>query len=76
MQGKTQSMNSRRDRRGELLFVNIWMKLPNSVNMVSYVINQEIAQKIKPYTHGGYIKSCFICASEMLFRNFKDKTDI
>ncbi|XP_065665398.1 general transcription factor II-I repeat domain-containing protein 2-like [Hydra vulgaris] len=44
--------------------------------MVSFVFSHEIAKKGKPYTDGEYIKNCFINASEDLFRDFKNKTDI
>ena len=53
-----------------------WMQSSSNVNMASFVISQEIAKRGKPYTDGEYIKSCFINASEELFRGFNNKADI
>lgn len=55
---------------------NNWMQSSCNVNMASFVVSQEIAKRGKPYTDGEYIKSCFINASEKLFRDFKNKADI
>ncbi|KAK1345605.1 hypothetical protein QTO34_008067 [Cnephaeus nilssonii] len=55
---------------------NYWMQSSNNVNIASFVVSQEIAKRGKPYTDGKYIKSCFINASEELFRDFKNKADI
>ncbi|XP_059530893.1 general transcription factor II-I repeat domain-containing protein 2A-like isoform X5 [Myotis daubentonii] len=55
---------------------NYWMQSSNNVNIASFVVSQEIAKRGKPYTDGEYIKSCFINASEELFRDFKNKADI
>ena len=55
---------------------NNWMQSSSSINMASFVVSQEIAKRGKPYTDGEYIKSCFINASEELFRDFKNKADI
>ncbi|CAK6438343.1 unnamed protein product [Pipistrellus nathusii] len=52
------------------------MQSSNNVNIASFVVSQEIAKRGKPYTDGEYIKSCFIKASEELFRDFKNKADI
>ncbi|CAK6435131.1 unnamed protein product [Pipistrellus nathusii] len=48
----------------------------NNVNIASFVVSQEIAKRGKPYTDGEYIKSCFINASEELFRDFTNKAEI
>ena len=55
---------------------NNWMQSSSNINMASFVVSQEIAKRGKPYTDGEYIKSCFINASEELFRDFKNKADI
>ncbi|KAK1345432.1 hypothetical protein QTO34_007889 [Cnephaeus nilssonii] len=52
------------------------MQSSNNVNIASFVVSQEIAKRGKPYTDGEYIKSCFINASEELFRDFNNKADI
>lgn len=65
----------RRQERSAFGF-NHWVQSSNNVNMASFVVSQEIAQRGKPYTDGDYIKSCFISASEELFRDFKNKADI
>ncbi|XP_031331198.1 general transcription factor II-I repeat domain-containing protein 2-like [Photinus pyralis] len=53
-----------------------WSQSSNNVNIASFIISQEIAKRGKPYTDGEYIKSCFINASEELFRDFKNKEEI
>ncbi|GFW23289.1 general transcription factor II-I repeat domain-containing protein 2A [Trichonephila clavipes] len=55
---------------------NNWMQSSSNINMASFVFNQEIAKRGKPYTDGEYIKNCFINASEELFQDFKSKADI
>jgi hypothetical protein len=55
---------------------NYWIQSSNNVNIASFVVSQEIAKKGKPYTDGEYIKSCFVNASQELFRDFKNKADI
>jgi hypothetical protein len=56
---------------------NYWIQSSNNVNIAaSFVVSQEIAKRGKPYTDGEYIKSCFVNASEELFRDFKNKADI
>lgn len=65
----------RRQERSAFGF-NHWVQSSNNVNMASFVVSQEIARRGKPYTDGDYIKSCFISASEELFRDFKNKADI
>ncbi|GFU10189.1 uncharacterized protein TNCV_3449711 [Trichonephila clavipes] len=53
-----------------------WMQSSNNINMASFVFSQENAKRGKPYTDGEYIKNCFINASEELFQDFMNKTDI
>ncbi|KAG8235195.1 hypothetical protein J437_LFUL014159 [Ladona fulva] len=53
-----------------------WMQSSSNINMASFVVSQEIAKRGKPYKDGEYIKSCFISASEELFRDFKNKANI
>uniref|UniRef100_A0A8C4X7H4 HAT C-terminal dimerisation domain-containing protein n=1 Tax=Erpetoichthys calabaricus TaxID=27687 RepID=A0A8C4X7H4_ERPCA len=55
---------------------NYWVQSSNNVNIASFIVSQEIAKRGKPYTDGEYIKSCFINASEELFRDFKNKAEI
>ncbi|XP_035206667.1 uncharacterized protein LOC118181611 [Stegodyphus dumicola] len=45
--------------------------------MANFAVSLEIAKKKgKPFTDGEYVKYCFICASEELFRDFKNKPEI
>ena len=55
---------------------NSWVQSCSNVNIASFIVSQEIAKQGKPYTDGEYIKSCFINASEELFRDFKNKEEI
>jgi hypothetical protein len=55
---------------------NYWVQSSNTVNIASFIVSQEIAKRGKPYTDGEYIKSCFINASEELFRDFENKAEI
>ncbi|GBO08603.1 hypothetical protein AVEN_18710-1 [Araneus ventricosus] len=44
--------------------------------MASFAVSLEIVKRGKPFTDGEYVKDCFICASEELFLEFKNKAKI
>ncbi|GFX97519.1 SCAN domain-containing protein 3 [Trichonephila clavipes] len=53
-----------------------WTQSTSNVNLESLAVSLEIAKKGKPFTDGEYAKDCFKRASQELFRDFKNKTEI
>ncbi|GBN37411.1 hypothetical protein AVEN_86856-1 [Araneus ventricosus] len=53
-----------------------WAQSSNNVNLASFAVSLEIAERGKPFTDGEYVKDCFIRASEELFRDFKNEAEI
>ncbi|GBM16743.1 SCAN domain-containing protein 3 [Araneus ventricosus] len=53
-----------------------WAQSSNNVNLASFAVSLEIAKRGKPFTDGEYIKDYFICASEELIRDFRNKAEI
>ncbi|GFX23159.1 uncharacterized protein TNCV_2933231 [Trichonephila clavipes] len=53
-----------------------WTQSTNNVNLASFAVSLEIAKKGKPFTDSEYVNDCFIRASEELFRDFKNKSEI
>ena len=52
-----------------------WTQSTSSVNLASFAVSLEIAEKGKSFTDGEYVKDCFIRASEEFFRDFKNKPE-
>ncbi|UYV66898.1 hypothetical protein LAZ67_4003262 [Cordylochernes scorpioides] len=50
--------------------------LQNKCNLASFTVSYRFKKKGKSFTDGEYVKDCFIHASEELFRDFKNKTEI
>ncbi|GBN34025.1 hypothetical protein AVEN_6276-1 [Araneus ventricosus] len=53
-----------------------WTQSSNNVNLANFAVSLEIAERGKPFTYDEYVEDCFICASEELFRDFKNKAEI
>ncbi|KAJ1091736.1 hypothetical protein NDU88_004853 [Pleurodeles waltl] len=53
---------------------NYWTQSSNNVTIASFVVSQEIAKRGNPDADCEYIKSCFINASEELFRDFQEQS--
>ncbi|GBN92453.1 hypothetical protein AVEN_272824-1 [Araneus ventricosus] len=53
-----------------------WAQSSNNVNLASFAVSLQIAERGKPFTDVEYIKDCSIRASEELFCNFRNKAEI